>query len=103
MAQRITKSHLNAKIAYLNRITGSPPAGWVKPEGGGRYIAQVGNYHLDPGLGGYALHRMLNEGGAVKDVFYQRYPAGQMAEILSAYIKGIEEGKVLNGKVTHGN
>ena len=51
----------------LNRDTGSPETSYTKQ--GNKFIANVGNYHLDGAYGGYELCRMVGPGGGVSDVF----------------------------------
>lgn len=81
---RITDKHLQAKIDWLNKITGSPSEPYV----GGK--AQNGCYHLSHAYGGVCLHRMHNESGGVSDVFSCGHsPKRELAGLLDAFIKGI--------------
>ena len=60
--QRITKSDLEARVDYLNELTGMPiePYG---PRKNGRSNPQAGNYHLSGAYGGWQLERMsLSDG-----------------------------------------
>ena len=41
-----TKAYLEAVVNRLNLITNSPETSYVKNKEG-KYIAQIGNYHLD--------------------------------------------------------
>lgn len=94
MAQRITIKDLHAVASRINSITGSPAVAWVKPERSDRYIASIGNYHIDGAYGGYALHRMTNEGGGVSDVLGRGHvPTRELYELMQAWIKGFNAGR----------
>ena len=88
--QRITRKHLEAKIAYLNDLTGSPGDYWA---GDTRQTA-IGHYHLDGAYGGWALHRTMNHSGGVRDVFECGHvSARELAALISAYIKGFKAAR----------
>ena len=88
--KRVTKEHLQAVVDRINRMTGSPLAQYVRAEDG-RLIGQPGNYHLDGAYGGWALHRMTNDGGGVEDVLQVGHvPARELAGLMYAYIRGLE-------------
>jgi len=65
--QTITLKHLEAIINRINNMTGNNPEAYSKVDD--KYIANIGNYHLNGAYGGYALHRMHNLSGGVSDVF----------------------------------
>lgn len=95
MTQRITRAHLDAKCATLNRMTKSPvePSRMVD----GKRTANVGNYHISGAYGGYCLHRMSNESGGVSDVFSCGHiPAKQLAALMSAYTAGLYDATRIN-------
>jgi hypothetical protein len=86
--QRITESHLQAKIDRLNRITGSPAEPWTAGK------ANIGNYHLSHAYGGVCLHRMHNSGGGVSSPLSTGHVSKrELAGLLSAFIAGIESTK----------
>ena len=86
--QRITESHLQAKIDRLNRVTGSP----AEPYTDGK--ANIGNYHLSHAYGGVCLHRMHNSGGAVSSPLSTGHVSKrELAGLLSSFIAGIESTK----------
>jgi hypothetical protein len=86
--QRITETHLQAKIDRLNRVTGSP----AEPYTDGK--ANVGNYHLSHAYGGVCLHRMHNSGGGVSSPLSTGHVSKrELAGLLSAFIAGIESTK----------
>ena len=89
---RITKTHLQAKVDYLNRITGNPEASMSKDRTEGRYTANVGNYHLGWAYGGVKLQQMANTGGGCHDIFQYRCTKPELARMIDAFIKGISEG-----------
>jgi hypothetical protein len=95
MTQRITRAHLDAKVATINSMTKSPtePSRMVD----GKWTANVGNYHLSGAYGGYSLHRMSNESGGVSDVFSCGHiPAKQLAALMGAYTAGLYDAAKIN-------
>ena len=79
--QRITQAHLEAKIERLNRMFNKT----------GKY-SEIGAYCLGYAYGGVALHKYVNEHGAVNDVFNRGYmPKRELAELICAYEAGIRE------------
>lgn len=87
--QRITDKHLQEKIAYLNKITGSP----VEPYtlAGGKLTANIGNYHLSHAYGGVCLHRMCNESGGINTPLSPGHiTRRELAGLIEAYTRGIE-------------
>jgi hypothetical protein len=85
MTNRITEKFLQAKVDYLNKITGSPVDSWINGKG------QIGNYHLSHAYGGVCLHRMHSEGGAVSSPLSTGHVSKrELAGLLSAFINGIE-------------
>ena len=88
--QRITVSHLDAIIARINRATGSPSEPYALGADG-RHHAQIGAYHLSRAYGGFCLHRIVNEGGGVRDVFgCGHVPARDLANRMHAFIAGLD-------------
>lgn len=67
MSARITLANLEAIVKRINMMTNSPLEPYTKLKNG-KFVANIGNYHLDGAYGGYALHRMDNKGGGVQDV-----------------------------------
>ena len=89
--QRITRKHLEAKIAYLNDLTNSPVSYWSQDD---ERMTAIGHYHLDGAYGGWALHRTMNHSGGVRDVFECGHvSARELAALISAYIKGFKAAK----------
>ena len=82
---RITDKFLQAKVDYLNKITGSPAAPWIDGK------AQIGNFHISHAYGGVCLHRMYNEGGGVSSPLSTGHiTKRELAGLLDAYLAGIE-------------
>ena len=89
---RITEKMLQAKVDYLNKITGNPDAPYAKTEAGLK--ANIGNYHISGAYGGVCLHQMVNEGGGVRTPLQAGHvPKRELFDGLCAFIKGIEIGK----------
>ena len=90
MADRITLKHLEGMVSRLNRITGSPPAPYVKGDDG-RHHAQIGCYHLSQAYGGVQLVRMYNDGGGVSTPLMGGHVSKREAyDQIYAFIRGIE-------------
>jgi len=87
--KRMTLDHLNAIVARINRMTNSPLEAWTK-DATGKHHANISNYHLDGAYGGYALHRMVNVGGGVKDIFGGHYSKQELSKRMFAFIAGLE-------------
>jgi hypothetical protein len=98
MAQpKITIRDLNAVCERINRLTESPMASYAKSEEG-KFIAQVGNYHISQEYGGYSLHRMYNEGGGVSTVFHTGHvPARELYEKMHSFIAGYDAACIQHG------
>jgi hypothetical protein len=87
--ERITRKQLDAAVEMLNRMTDSPAEPYTKIDE--KWVANVGNFHISSAYGGYSLHRMCNEGGGVRDIFYCGHiPARQLFDLIHAYRRGIE-------------
>lgn len=92
MTTRITISNLEAVVARINRLTGSPAAPWRRE--GDRSRANIGNYHLSQCYGGVCLHRMSNESGGVTTPLGSGHvPKRELYEQLHAFLRGIEIAK----------
>lgn len=88
--QRITEKMLQARIDYLNQITGNPATPYTRAPGE-RMKANIGNYHLSSAYGGVNLNQMHNDGGGVTCPLgsYHR-PKGELMRELDAFIAGFE-------------
>ena len=62
--QRITERHLQAIVNRLNEITSSPMEPYTR-DADERFVANVGNFHLDYAYGKVKLVRMGNESGGI--------------------------------------
>lgn len=93
MSTRTTNAELNALVSYLNTLTGQPSTPYSK-DADGKYVANVGNYHIDGAYGGVNLHQIVNTGGGIKTVFTMGYmPKSELAGRIRSFIAGIETGK----------
>lgn len=94
--KRITIKHLEAKAEWLNKLTDQPETPYIKEDG--RLKAQIGNYNISQAYGGYCLHQMFNDGGAVSDIFRCGHvPARELAYRMDAYMEGIRKGIEMEG------
>ena len=93
MKNKITRKNLEAVVLRINEMTGNPVAAYTK-SADGKYVANVGNYHLDGAYGGYALHRMQSTGGGIQDVFRIGHVSKrELYNSMFAFIEGIEAAK----------
>ncbi len=89
MSNQITKQFLQAQVDRLNRTMKMPLEPYTKA--GDRYVANIGNYHLDGAYGGVALHRMGNESGGITDIFRCGHVSKRdLSDRISAMLAGIE-------------
>ena len=89
MTTRITIANLEAVVARINRLTGSPATPWRRE--GDRNRANIGNYHPSHAYGGVSLHRMANEGGGVTTPIGSGHvPKRELYEQLHAFLRGID-------------
>lgn len=87
MSNRITRTFLSHLCDRINTITNSPASPYKEGK------PQAGAYLIDSACGGYSLRRMT-KGGGEEDVFrcgYVKPP--ELANLMAAYIKGIETGR----------
>lgn len=91
--KRVTEKQLQAVVDRINDMTNSPKESYSL-NGQGRHTAQIGNYHLSFAYGGVSLHRMVNEGGGVSDVFSSGHmPKRELLELMHAFITGYSTEK----------
>ena len=86
--ERITESNLKALVRRINEATGAAIEPYTK-QPDGKYKANIGNYHLDIAYGGYALDRMVNDGGGVT-VVISRGTKRELWDRMHAYLAGLE-------------
>ena len=88
--QRITINDLQKLVDRINKIKGTPSKPWEDNKDG-KYVANIGNYHLDGAYGGYALHQMMNNGGGIKDIFCGHMTKREIYNRMQAFISGCEK------------
>ena len=87
--KQITQTMLRGKIELLNELTGNPSNRFEMVDG--KYRSQIGNHYLSMQNGGYALYRIVNEGGGINDIFSRGHGTKrELYEMICAYISGIE-------------
>ena len=92
MANVITLKNLQAVVNRINTTTGSPVEQYTKVNG--KLVANIGNYHLSGAYGGYALYRMVNASGCIRDISDSGYMTKRaLYNILHAYLAGYEAAK----------
>ena len=85
---RITVSNLEAVVARINRVMGTPSEPYTR--NGDKFTANIGNYHLSGAYGGYALHRMHNDGGGVQTIIGGYSPKRELYEKMHVFLTGVE-------------
>jgi hypothetical protein len=90
--QRITRKDLEGAVNLLNRITNNPAEPYCFEHG--KWVANIGNFHISGAYGGVALHQTMNNGGGIRDVFSCGHvPMRELYHLIHAYRKGIEYAK----------
>ena len=93
MSTRVTVKDLESIVARINRITNNPLSAYTM-ESPGKYVAQVGNYHLSQAYGGVSLHQMVNTSGGVRDVLNCGHVAKKdLQRMMFSYIAGLQENQ----------
>ena len=65
--KRITLKQLESLVDRINEVKKTPMKPWETKCG--KYKSNIGNYHLDFAYGGVAMYQMVNDCGAVEDIF----------------------------------
>jgi hypothetical protein len=87
--QRITRKDLEGAVNLLNRITNNPSEPYHGEHG--KWVANIGNFHISGAYSGYALHQTMNEAGGIRDIFsFGHVPMRDLYNLIHAYRKGIE-------------
>jgi hypothetical protein len=87
---RTTIKHLRPLVDRLNRTAGHPLEPWSRGEDG-KLRSNIGNFHIDQAYGGFSLHQMLSEDGAIRDVFRIGYVSARaLYDQMHAFLRGIE-------------
>ena len=90
MANRITEAMLEARVARLNKMTGSPAAPYSHVDG--KLTANIGNYHISHAYGGVCLHRMHTDGGGVSCPLISYHTTKrELLGLIDAYMAGLKE------------
>lgn len=87
--QRITKVDLQNIVFRINKHMGKPIEPYSKVQG--KFIANIGNYHLDSAYGGHQLVQMQSEGGGISVVLGGYVSKRVIYERMHAFLKGLQE------------
>ena len=88
--KRILLSDLEGIVKRINDLTHSPSETYIKTPHG-KFIAQVGNYHLSGAYGGYSLHRITGEGGGSSDVLACGHVSKrELYHLMHAFMRGMD-------------
>jgi hypothetical protein len=83
---RITQRDIESLANRINIVTGSPTETW------GENGSNIGNYHISYAYGGASLHRIMNHGGGVDDIFRCGHiPKRELYYRMEAYIAGLSD------------
>jgi len=92
MANVITLKNLQAVVDRINTTTGSPVEQYTSVDG--KLVANIGNNHLSGAYGGYALYRMVNASGGIRDISDSGYMTKRaLYDLMHAYLAGYEAAK----------
>jgi hypothetical protein len=87
---RVTEKDLKSVVDRINKITGSPMEPY--PMQGEKWIAQVGNYHINGAYGGWQLCRMANAHGGVRNVMNSGYVSKkELYNLMQAFLYGLKK------------
>lgn len=92
MAQRTTVKDLEQLVRIIERAHGYDPdeAIWKRAEG--RNVATIGRFYLDGAYGGYALYRIVTEGGGVSDISrIGHVPKRELETFLRGYLADLDD------------
>lgn len=77
------------RINYLNKITNSPTTPWKRVDGVS--VANIGNFHLSKECGGFCVHHIQSENGAVDTPISRLHIAKkELFSKLCSFINGYE-------------
>lgn len=86
--QTIKMSDLNAVVARINRVTGSPQTPYTRTDD--KTVCNIGNYHLDSAYGGHSLVRMHNDGGGIESIISGFHSKRDLYNRMQAFISGLD-------------
>lgn len=96
--ERITRAKIDARIEYLNRLTGSPTEPYSKGDDG-RWAANPGAFYLEGAYDGHKLARMAGFNGCSQDPLCTGYVSLRAVyDAIDCYIRALED--VQAGRVT---
>ena len=96
MKTQITKQNLIALVERINKLTNSPLETYTKTADG-KFVANIGNYHLSWAYGGVELNRLMNSGGGVTcPLGYGHGTKRELWDKMQAFLAGLEQSKQTN-------
>lgn len=94
MTQRVTITTLRAVCNTLNRRAGFPDGTKLWQRIGDKNVATIGMYYIDGAYGGWALHKIHNEGGGISDPFRNGHmSARELYNLMWAYMEGLADAE----------
>ena len=96
--ERMTRAKVEALIARLNAITGSPAEPYSKGADG-KFTANPGNYHIEGAYGGHKLARIANPSGGSSDPLNTGFVSWRkLYDAIDNYMRALDD--VQSGRVT---
>ena len=83
---RIKLQWIESLVDQLNEATNNQVTSYTKV--GDKFTANIGNYHLYQAYGAVGLHKMVNQGGGVTEIFGLGSKR-ETYEKIKAYLRGI--------------
>lgn len=78
---RITKEHLENQVEILNEFTNQPKKPWSKDKEG-KFLGNIGNYHISQAYGGFKLEQIANQHGGVREMTNYRLTKRELYYVL---------------------
>ena len=78
---RVTKEHLENQVELLNEFTNQPKKTWSKDKSG-KFLSNIGNYHISGAYGGFKLEQIANENGGVREITNYRMTKRELYYVL---------------------
>lgn len=87
MAERVSMKRLENRVTYINKLFGRPLTSYTR-KAGGKFKANIGNFHIDEAYGGVNLVEMANVGGGINNIGGARYTKRELDYFLEGMIQG---------------
>lgn len=90
MSQRITQGELKTRARTINMLLSAPAVPFHRTADGD-LVWNIGHYQISYAYGGAALHRIVSEGGGIRDVFgVGHMPKRELFDLMGAFSLGLQ-------------